>query len=150
MPIFIIHEHHAKKLHFDLRLEIDKVLKSWAVPKGPSMNPGEKRLAIMVEDHPLEYASFEGLIPDGMYGAGTVAIWDKGRFEIQGGSLRQGKLDIFFKGEKLKGAFALIRMSGKEKEWLLIKKRDSYADNAFELKPMLSTSKTSSKKKKAH
>jgi bifunctional non-homologous end joining protein LigD len=150
MPIFIIHEHHAKKLHFDLRLEIDKVLKSWAVPKGPSMNPGEKRLAIMVEDHPLEYASFEGLIPDGMYGAGTVAIWDKGRFEIQGGSLRQGKLDIFFKGEKLKGAFALIRMSGKEKEWLLIKKRDSYADNAFELKPMLPTSKTSSKKKKAH
>jgi len=150
MPIFVIHEHHAKKLHFDLRLEFDQVLKSWAVPKGPSMNPREKRLAIMVEDHPLEYASFEGSIPDGMYGAGTVAIWDKGKFEIQGGTLKQGKLDIFFRGENLKGAFALIRMSGKEKEWLLIKKRDSYADNAFELKTILPTSKTSGKKKKAH
>lgn len=149
MPIFVIHEHHAKKLHFDLRLEIDKVLKSWAVPKGPSMNPGEKRLAVMVEDHPLEYASFEGVIPDGMYGAGTVAIWDSGRFEIQGGSLKQGKLDIFFKGAKLKGTFALVRMSGKEKEWLLIKKRDSYADDSFKLETMLPTPKTSVKKKKS-
>ena len=150
MPNFVIHEHHAKKLHFDLRLEIDKVLKSWAVPKGPSMNPGEKRLAVMVEDHPLEYASFEGLIPDGMYGAGTVIIWDSGRFEIQGGSLKQGKLDILFRGKKLKGAFALVRMSGKEKEWLLIKKRDSYADDSFKLKTMLPTSKPPSKKRTAH
>jgi bifunctional non-homologous end joining protein LigD len=150
MPIFVIHEHHAKKLHFDLRLEIDKALKSWAVPKGPSMNPADKRLAVMVEDHPLEYASFEGVIPDGKYGAGTVAIWDSGRFEIQGGSLKQGKLDIFFKGGKLKGTFALVRMSGKEKEWLLIKKRDLYADNSFKLKTILPASKTSVKKKKAH
>jgi bifunctional non-homologous end joining protein LigD len=150
MPVFVIHEHHAKRLHFDLRLEIDKVLKSWAVPKGPSMNPGEKRLAIMVEDHPLEYASFKGVIPDGMYGAGAVVIWDKGRFEIHGGTLRQGKLDLFFRGEKLKGAFALIRMSGKEKEWLLMKKRDEHADNSFALKTILPASKTSSKKKKAH
>jgi len=150
MPVFVIHEHHAKNLHFDLRLEIDKVLKSWAVPKGPSMNPGEKRLAIMVEDHPLEYASFNGVIPDGMYGAGAVVIWDKGRFEIHGGTLRQGKLDLFFIGEKLKGAFALIRMSGKEKEWLLMKKRDEHADNAFKLKTILPESKTPSKKKKAH
>lgn len=149
MPGFVIHEHHAKTLHFDLRLEIDKVLKSWAVPKGPSMNPGVKRLAIMVEDHPLEYAPFEGQIPDGVYGAGTVVIWDKGRFAMQGGSLRQGKLDLFFRGEKLKGAFALIRMSGKEKEWLLIKKGDSHADNSFELKTVLPVPKTSSKKKKA-
>jgi bifunctional non-homologous end joining protein LigD len=149
MPIFVIHEHHAKNLHFDLRLEIDKALKSWAVPKGPSMNPADKRLAIMVEDHPLEYASFKGDIPDGMYGAGTVVIWDRGKFEIQGGSLRQGKLDLFLRGEKLKGAFTLIRMSGKEKEWLLIKKSDDDADNSFELKTILPDSKIQSKKKKA-
>ena len=112
------------------------------------MVPGEKRLAIMVEDHPLEYASFEGQIPDGMYGAGSVAIWDSGRFEIQGGSLKQGKLDVFFRGEKLKGTFAIVRMSGKEQEWLLIKKRDEYADNSFKLKTVLPAPKTSSKRKK--
>lgn len=149
MPVFVIHEHHAKTLHFDLRLEFNKVLKSWAVPKGPSMIPGEKRLAIMVEDHPLEYASFEGQIPDGTYGAGSVAIWDSGRFDIQGGSLKQGKLDLFFGGKKLKGTFALIRMSGKAKEWLLIKKRDEHADNSFTLKTVLPAPKTSTKKKKA-
>jgi bifunctional non-homologous end joining protein LigD len=147
MPVFVIHEHHAKKLHFDLRLEIDTVLKSWAVPKGPSMNPGDKRLAIKVEDHPLAYASFTGLIPDGMYGAGAVVIWDKGTYEILGGTLRQGKLDLFFRGGKIKGAFALIRMSGKEKEWLFMKKRDEHADNSFELKTILPASKMYSKKK---
>jgi bifunctional non-homologous end joining protein LigD len=139
MPIFVIHEHHAKRLHFDLRLEIDEVLKSWAVPKGLSMNPKEKRLAIMVDDHPLEYASFEGNIPEGMYGAGKVVIWDKGKFEIKGGSLRQGKLDIVFQGKKLKGAFALARMSGKDKEWLLIKKTDEYADFNYVLKHVLNS-----------
>jgi bifunctional non-homologous end joining protein LigD len=147
MALFVIHEHHAKQLHFDLRLEMDNVLKSWAVPKGPSMNPGEKRLAIMVEDHALEYALFEGEIPHGMYGAGKVVIWDKGRFDIQGGSLKQGKLDIFFRGEKLKGGFALIRLSGKEKEWLLMKKRDAYADYSFALKTMLPASKKKSKQR---
>lgn len=147
MPIFVIHEHHAKKLHFDLRLEMDNVLKSWAVPKGPSMNPKDRRLAIMVEDHPLEYASFTGVIPDRMYGAGTVVIWDKGEFEIHGGSLKQGKLDILFKGKKLKGAFAFIRMSGKEKEWLLMKKRDEHADYSFVLKTILPAAKSSSKKR---
>jgi len=148
MALFVIHEHHAKHLHFDLRLEMDRVLKSWAVPKGPSMNPEEKRLAIMVEDHPLEYASFEGTIPQGMYGAGTVVIWDKGIFDIQGGSLDQGKLDIFFKGEKLRGGFALFRISGEKNEWLLMKKRDEYADYSFSLKTMLPSSKTPGGKKK--
>lgn len=138
MPIFVIHEHHAKRLHFDLRLEMDDVLKSWAVPKGPSMNPKEKRLAIIVEDHPVDYATFEGMIPEGMYGAGAVAIWDKGTFELRGGSLQKGKLDIIFQGKKLKGSFALARMSGKDKEWLLIKKTDKYADYNFILKTVLS------------
>ncbi len=137
MAIFVIHEHHAKRLHFDLRLEMDGVLKSWSVPKGPSLNPKEKRLAVMVEDHPLDYATFEGVIPEGMYGAGTVAIWDKGTFEIHGGSLKAGKIDILFHGKKLRGAFALARMSGKDKEWLLIKKTDNYAEPDFALKTVL-------------
>jgi len=141
MPIFIVHEHHAKRLHFDLRLEMDDVLKSWAVPKGPSMNPKEKRLAIMIEDHPLDYSTFEGIIPDGMYGAGAVAIWDRGTFEIQGGSLQKGKLGIVFYGKKLKGVFALARMSGKVKEWLLIKKTDKYADYNFILETVLRDSR---------
>lgn len=138
MPIFVVHEHHAQRLHFDLRLEMEGVLKSWAVPKGPSMNPKDKRLAIIVEDHPIEYATFEGIIPEGVYGAGTVAIWDKGTFDIQGGDFRKAKLDIIFHGKKLKGAFALARMSGKHKEWLLIKKTDKYADYNFMLKTVLS------------
>jgi bifunctional non-homologous end joining protein LigD len=138
MSVFVIHEHHARRLHFDLRLEMDQVLKSWAVPKGPSMSPKDKRLAVMVEDHPLDYASFEGTIPEGMYGAGTVVIWDKGTFDLEGGNLRNGKLDITFYGKKLKGAFALAKMSGKEKEWLLMKKKDRYADYNFVLKTVLS------------
>ncbi len=137
MPVFVIHEHHARRLHFDLRLEMDDVLKSWAVPKGPSLNPKDKRLAVMVEDHPLDYATFEGTIPEGMYGAGTVAIWDKGIFEIEGGSLKSGKFDLRFHGKKLKGTFALARMSGKDKEWLLIKKRDKHADDNFVLKTVM-------------
>ena len=137
MPVFVIHEHHARRLHFDLRLEMGKVLKSWAVPKGPSMSPKDKRLAVMVDDHPLDYASFEGTIPEGTYGAGTVVIWDKGTFELEGGNLRNGKLDITFYGKKLKGAFALAKMSGKEKEWLLMKKKDRYADYDFVMKTVL-------------
>lgn len=134
MPIFVVHEHHAKRLHFDLRLEIDGVLKSWAVPKGPSLNPQEKRLAVLVQDHPLNYAPFEGEIPEGMYGAGIVKIWDKGTYEILGGHMKSGKLDLVFHGKKLKGTFALARMSQKDKEWLLIKKRDEYSDDDFVLK----------------
>jgi bifunctional non-homologous end joining protein LigD len=137
MPIFVVHEHHAKRLHFDLRLEIDGVLKSWAVPKGPSLNPREKRLAILVEDHPLDYAPFEGEIPEGIYGAGIVKIWDKGTFEMLGGNMKSGKLDLVFHGKKLKGAFALAKMSQKDKEWLLIKKRDEYSDNDFILETVL-------------
>ena len=135
--IFVVHEHHAKRLHFDLRLEMEGVLKSWAVPKGPSMNPKEKRLAIMVDDHPLEYGKFEGVIPEGMYGAGTVVLWDKGRYELKEGDLEEGKIIIVFHGQKLKGAFALTKMSGKDKEWLLMKKADEYADYNFGLKKVL-------------
>jgi len=134
MPIFVVHEHHAKRLHFDLRIEMAGVLKSWAVPKGPSMNPAEKRLAVMVDDHELDYAGFEGAIPEGEYGAGEVFIWDKGKYELKGGSVPDGKLEIVFHGLKLRGIFVLTRMSGKDKDWLLIKKSDEFADRDFRLK----------------
>jgi bifunctional non-homologous end joining protein LigD len=147
MPIFVIHEHHAKRLHFDLRLEIDGVLKSWAVPKGPSMNPKEKRLAVMVEDHSLDYAIFEGVIPDGMYGAGNVLIWDKGTFEIQKGSVLKGNMDIIFHGKKLKGMFVLLRFTGKDKDWLFIKKKDNYADYNFRLETVMDGLRKKEKKK---
>jgi len=136
MPIFVVHEHHAKRLHFDLRLEMQGVLKSWAVPKGPSLNPADKRLAVMVDDHDLDYAGFEGTIPVGMYGAGDVFIWDNGTFELKSGSIGEGKLEVVFRGKRLKGLFALIRLSGKEKDWLLIKKNDEYADRTFRLRPV--------------
>ncbi len=134
MAIFVIHEHHARRLHFDLRLEMEGVLKSWAVPKGPSMNPADKRLAVMVDDHGLDYADFEGTIPEGMYGAGEVVIWDRGTYELKAGTVKAGKMEVVFRGRKLKGAFALARMSGKDKEWLLIKKNDGFADRKFILK----------------
>jgi len=134
MPIFVVHEHHAKRLHFDLRLEMQGVLKSWAVPKGPSLNPADKRLAVKVDDHDLAYADFEGTIPEGEYGAGDVFIWDSGAYELTGGSIGTGKLELVFKGKKLKGVFVLARMSGKEKEWLLIKKNDAYPDREFRMK----------------
>lgn len=136
MPHFVVHEHHATRLHFDLRLEMHGVLKSWAVPKGPSMNPAEKRLAVMVDDHALDYAGFEGTIPEGEYGAGEVFIWDSGIYEMPAGSLASGRLEIVFKGKILKGIFALVRMSGKDKEWLLIKKKDEYADDTFKIVPV--------------
>jgi bifunctional non-homologous end joining protein LigD len=137
MPEFVIHEHHAKHLHFDFRLEMQGVLKSWAIPKGPSMNPAEKRLAIIVEDHSLDYGSFEGIIPEGQYGAGRVVIWDKGTYRLIEGSIESGKIEIMLKGKKLKGIFILARMKGKDKEWLLIKKRDEYADSDFRLTTIL-------------
>lgn len=140
MPTFVVHEHHATRLHFDFRLEMEGVLKSWAVPKGPSMNPKDKRLAIMVDDHALEYGSYEGIIPEGSYGAGAVVIWDKGDYELLRGNVREGRMEVLLKGKKLKGTFALARMSGKEKEWLLIKKRDGFAEDDFQMKTVLTPS----------
>lgn len=137
LPIFVVHEHHASHIHFDFRIEMEGVLKSWAVPKGPSMNPADKRLAILVEDHPLDYASFEGIIPEGHYGAGAVVIWDKGKFRLLGGSTVSGKLEFILYGERLKGMFVLAKMKGKEKEWLLIKKTDEFSDPKFKIKTIL-------------
>ena len=137
--IFVVQRHHASRLHYDFRLEVDGVLKSWAVPKGPSMNPADKRLAMEVEDHPYDYKDFEGTIPAGNYGAGTVYIWDKGTFELlhpNGNSfdkealreIKSGDLKIVMKGKKLKGEFALVKMKGKEDNaWLLLKHKDKYA-----------------------
>lgn len=139
MPKFVVHEHHARHFHFDFRLEMEGVLKSWAVPKGPSMNPKDKRLAIMVEDHSLEYGSFEGVIPEGRYGAGTVVIWDNGNYKLLGGGIVAGRIEILLNGKKLKGVFVLTRMKGKDKEWLLIKKGDEYADAAFKMKPEIAS-----------
>lgn len=137
MPKFVVHEHHATHLHYDFRLEMEDVLKSWAVPKGPSMNPKDKRLAIMVDDHALEYGTYEGIIPEGSYGAGAVVIWDKGEFELLRGSISEGRLELVLRGKKLKGLFAMARMSGKKKEWLLMKKRDEFAEDDFEMKIVL-------------
>lgn len=138
---FVVHEHRATRLHYDFRLEMAGVLKSWAVPKGPSMNPADKRLAVMVEDHPVEYIDFEGIIPPGQYGAGPVVVWDHGSYEwAEGGSpeaqLRAGKLAFVLRGKKLKGAFALARFAaGKTgKEWLLMKKKDAHANPSWRLK----------------
>ena len=138
---FVIHEHHASRLHFDLRLEIDGALKSWAVPKGPSMNPGDKRLAVQVEDHPIEYLKFEGEIPAGQYGAGRVYVWDTGFFEPKGpdvlGDWKRGQLEFNIHGSILKGGFALVEMkgrrSGDKRLWLLIKMKDRYADPNWKL-----------------
>ena len=136
---FVVHEHHATRLHYDFRLEIAGVLKSWAIPKGPSMNPSDKRLAVMVEDHPLEYVDFEGIIPKGHYGAGPVLIWDAGKFLPEEGpetALKKGKLSFSLEGKKLKGSFSLTLMKGRGtgKEWLLIKKRDPLAKEDWEVK----------------
>lgn len=120
---FVVQKHHATHLHYDLRLEMDGVLKSWAVPKKPSMSPAVKRLAVRVEDHPLEYAGFHGTIPKGEYGAGTVELWDKGAYRLISGSVRGGELVVALRGKKLKGQFVLVRMRG-PKNWLLIKKRE--------------------------
>lgn len=137
MAVFVVHEHHARHLHFDFRIEMEGALKSWAVPKGPSMNPSDKRLAILVEDHPLGYGSFEGIIPEGNYGAGTVVIWDRGTYNLLTGGIHKGKIEIMLQGEKLKGVFVLTRLKGKDKEWLLIKKKDEYADTSFRIKTVL-------------
>ena len=137
---FVIHEHHARNLHFDLRLEIDGVRKSWAVPKGVSMNPADKRLAVAVPDHRLSYIDFEGRIREGNYGAGEVRIWDKGLFETEGDAKQQynaGRLRFTFFGEKLYGAFALVKMKGQPKNWLIIKTDDRFADENWILETVL-------------
>lgn len=141
---FVVHEHHATHLHFDFRLEIGRVLKSWAVPKGPSMNPADKRLAIAVDDHSVEYGRFEGIIPRGHYGAGEVVIWDSGIFEPledPEAALRKGRLAFRLDGSQLRGEFALVRLKGRSKEWLLMKKSDAEADPNWKLTPALNSTK---------
>ncbi len=147
---FVVHEHKATRLHYDFRLEIGGVLKSWAVPKGPSLNPAEKRLAVMVPDHPLNYLDFEGIIPEGHYGAGPVVVWDTGEFnpldtDDPGEAIKRGRLSFELKGAKLKGTFALAQMKGLPKgtgkEWLLMKKKDAAAKSDFTLTTALTPTK---------
>ncbi len=126
-PAFVIQKHAARRLHYDLRLEMDGVLKSWAVPKEPTLDPSVKRLAVQVEDHPLAYQKFEGTIPAGNYGAGRVEIWDRGNYSPLSGSLRQGHLKFVLDGRKLKGGFALVKTHLAPNSWLLIKEKDRYA-----------------------
>jgi len=132
---FVIQKHAATRLHYDLRLEVGGVLKSWAVPKGPSLNPGDKRLAIHVEDHPLEYRKFEGVIPKGQYGGGEVIVWDQGTYELEGhwdanAQLARGELKFILHGKKVRGSFVLVELTNSKvkNEWLLIKHRDEFAD----------------------
>jgi DNA ligase D-like protein (predicted 3'-phosphoesterase) len=144
-PIFVIQRHDASTEHYDFRLEADGVFKSWAVPKGPSLDPREKRLAVQVEDHPLDYADFEGVIPEGEYGAGVVMVWDAGTFrnlkEAESGKgedeppsvaqqIEDGHVTVWLDGEKLSGGFALTRahLGGKDQNWLLVKMDDEAAD----------------------
>ncbi|MEP6905705.1 MAG: DNA polymerase ligase N-terminal domain-containing protein, partial [Gemmatimonadales bacterium] len=127
--LFVVHKHAATRLHFDLRLEMDGVLRSWAVPKGPSYDMADKRLAVKVEDHPLEYGDFEGNIPAGNYGAGGVIVWDRGEWvplEDWRTGLEKGKLLFELKGYKLHGKWALVKIKKSEKDWLLLKERDAY------------------------
>src|SRR5690606_26542755 len=141
-PIFVIQKHDATNLHYDLRLEIDNTLKSWSVPKGPSTNPSIKRMAIPTEDHPLAYADFEGTIPEGEYGGGTVMIWDRGTIisikkDEEGKpiplkeSYEMGSVEVELQGEKLKGGYTIVRMKGGKMRgnWLLMKQEDKYANS---------------------
>ena len=137
---FVIHEHHATNLHFDLRLEIGGVLKSWAVPKGLSLNPNHKRLAIEVPDHSLSYINFEGTISEGSYGAGAVVIWDNGDYSSNGDPTEQletGRLNFVFHGKKLRGGFVLLKMKNRKNQWLVVKEKDEFADSNWELKTVL-------------
>ena len=144
---FVVQEHHARQLHYDFRLEISGVLKSWAVPRGPSMNPSDKRLAVMVDDHPLEYGDFEGIIPQGMPGAGAVVAWDSGEYNLLGGvdplkALESGKIIVELHGKILKGGFTLVKMKQRgENNWLLIKKKDEYIHSKWILESALTEEK---------
>jgi bifunctional non-homologous end joining protein LigD len=136
---FVVQEHLAGRLHWDLRLEMGGVLKSWALPRGPSMDPAEKRLAVQMVDHPVEYGNFEGFIPEGEFGAGVVAVWDEGRFIPTGSSgaeaaLEAGNLEFELEGRILKGGFLLVRFQGDaDNHWMLVKKRDLHALSPWEL-----------------
>jgi DNA ligase D-like protein (predicted 3'-phosphoesterase) len=138
-PIFVIQKHDARNLHYDFRLEVDGVLKSWAVPKGPSTDPRVKRGAFAVEDHPVDYAKFEGVIPEGEYGAGPVMVWDRGTYRnlskkddkkvSMGQALEKGHASFWLNGKKLKGGYSLTRIAkGKKERWLLVKMKDDEAD----------------------
>ena len=148
--IFVVQKHSARQLHYDFRLEVGGTLKSWAVSKGPSYDPVMKRLAVMVEDHPLDYAVFEGTIPAGQYGAGQVIVWDRGTYspnedgelhftdrskaeDLMRKGLSSGKISITLRGEKLKGSWTLVKMQRSENNWLLIKHRDEYANPSGEI-----------------
>lgn len=142
-PRFVIQKHDARNLHYDFRLEADSVLVSWAVPKGPSTDPQQRRLAIHVEDHPLDYADFEGTIPEGEYGAGTVIVWDRGTFRNLMGekeeplsvteSVEAGHVEVWLEGSKLKGGYTLVRIDREKDQWLLIKMKDDEADPEHDL-----------------
>ena len=147
---FVVQEHHAKQLHYDFRLEIDGILKSWAIPKGPSLNPTDKRLAVMVDDHELDYFDFEGIIPEGQYGSGAVVVWDSGTYILIEGdnpvvALKSGKIVMELNGDILKGCFTLVKMKGRgENNWLLIKKKDEYSQSKWALQKALTGDKKSS------
>lgn len=137
---FVVQKHDASRLHYDFRLEIDGVLVSWAVPKGPSADTSVKRLAVQTEDHPMSYIDFEGLIPKGQYGGGTVMVWDIGTFHAEGyedkkeshqalkKQLKDGDIKVVLNGQKMKGSWHIFRLKDKEKEWLLVKGKDEYAN----------------------
>ena len=138
-PIFVVQKHAARHLHYDFRLEVDGVLKSWAIPKGPSTNPRDKRLAVPTEDHPRSYAGFEGVIPEGEYGGGAVLVWDtgiyrnltekKGEAIPMGQAVAHGHVKVWLEGSKLRGGYALTRFkTGKDESWLLVKTDDDEAD----------------------
>jgi bifunctional non-homologous end joining protein LigD len=146
---FVVQKHAASHLHFDFRLELDGVMKSWAVPKGPSLDPSVKRLAMEVEDHPISYNTFEGTIPQGEYGGGTVMLWDRGTYEAEDGggveSLREGYRDgdlkITLRGKRLQGSWVLVRMNRPGRpQWLLIKHADEYADPSRDIVAEVTTS----------
>ena len=152
-PIFVIQKHGARSLHYDFRLEDEGVLKSWAVPKGPSTNPANKQLALQTDDHALDYATFEGIIPEGQYGAGPVIVWDTGTFKnlkkntSLAQSLQDGEATILLTGKKLKGGYALIKTNyqGKDNTWLLIKMNDEHADKERDITKELPDSVLSGK-----